>query len=98
VTGRAAASRPAEGPHDEERLVAVTMVMGTFAACRHQGRAGGRGIPAMTRGEQHGSWLFAGSGGGLGLVQVLVEAERLDEAKAVLDALEEEEGGAIPGS
>ena len=53
---------------------------------------------AVTRGEQHSSWLFAGSGGGLGLVQVLVEADRVAEAKAVLAALEEDEGGELPGS
>ena len=83
----------------EEPLVAVTMVMGTFAADAIKGALEAAGIPAMTRGEQHGSWLFAGSGGGFGLVQVLVEAERLDEAKAVLDTLERgEEEDALPGT
>jgi len=83
----------------EEPLVAVTMVMGTFAADAIKGALEAAGIPAMTRGEQHGSWLFAGSGGGFGLVQVLVEAERLDEAKAVLDTLERgEEDDALPGT
>ena len=83
----------------EEPLVAVTMVMGTFAADAIKGALEAAGIPAMTRGEQHGSWLFAGSGGGFGLVQVLVEAERLDEAKAVLDTLERgAEDDALPGT
>ena len=82
----------------EEPLVAVTMVMGTFAADAVKGALEAAGIPAMTRGEQHGSWLFAGSGGGLGLVQVLVEADRLDEAKAVLAALEDDDTGGLPGS
>lgn len=72
----------------EEPLVAVTMVMGTFAADAIKGALEAAGIPAATRGEQHSSWLFAGSGGGLGLVQVLVERDRLAEAKAVLEALE----------
>lgn len=73
-------------------LVVVTMVMGTFAADAVKGALEAAGIPAMTRGEQHASWLFAGSGGGLGLVQVLVEPGRLEEAKAVLAALEHGEG------
>jgi hypothetical protein len=72
----------------EEHLVAVTMVMGTFAADVIKAALEDAGIPAMTRGEQHSSWLFAGSGGGLGLVQVLVERDRLDEARTVLEALE----------
>ena len=82
----------------EEPLVVVTMVMGTFAADVIKAALEDAGIPAMTRGEQHGSWLFAGSGGGLGLVQVLVEADRLDEATAVLAALEQDEGTDLPGS
>lgn len=72
----------------EDRLVVVTMVMGTFAAEAVKGALEAAGIPAMTRGEQHGSWLFAGSGGGLGLVQVLVEEHRLAEAREVLASLE----------
>ena len=82
----------------DEHLVVVTMVMGTFAANVIRAALEDAGIPAVTRGEQHSSWLFAGSGGGLGLVQVLVEAERLDEAKAVLAELEEAESSDLPGS
>jgi hypothetical protein len=82
----------------EEPLAVVTMVMGTFAADVIRAALEDAGIPAFTRGEQHSSWLFAGSGGGLGLVQVLVEADHLDEAKAVLEALEKGQGTDIPGS
>jgi hypothetical protein len=83
----------------EEPLAVVTMVMGTFAADVIKAALEDAGIPAFTRGEQHSSWLFAGSGGGLGLVQVLVEADRLDEAKAVLEALEDApEDDFLPGS
>lgn len=82
----------------EKQLVAVTMVMGTFAADAIKGALEAAGIPAVTRGEQHSSWLFAGSGGGLGLVQVLVERERLEEAREVLAALEDDDSGDLPGS
>ena len=71
------------------QLVTLTMVMGTFAADTIKGALEHAGIPAMTRPEQHGGWLFAGSGGGLGLVAVLVEPDRLEEAKGVLEAFEE---------
>lgn len=82
----------------DEPLVVVTMVMGTFAADVIKAALEDAGIPAVTRGEQHSSWLFPGSGGGLGLVQVLVEADRLDEAREVLAALEKDEGTDLPGS
>jgi hypothetical protein len=71
------------------QLVTLTMVLGTFAADTIKGALEDAGIPAMTRPEQHGGWLFAGSGGGLGLVAVLVEPDRLEEAREVLGALEE---------
>jgi hypothetical protein len=77
----------------EPRLVALTLVMSTFAAEAIKGALEAADIPAMTQPEQHGGWLFPGAGGGLGLVAVLVEADRLDEAKAVLVALEEADGG-----
>lgn len=64
------------------------MVRGTFAADAIRGALETAGIPAVTRPEQHGGWLYPGSGGGLGLVAVLVEADRLSEARAVLTALE----------
>jgi len=73
----------------EAQLVTLTMVLGTFAADTIKGALEDAGIPAMTRAEQHGGWLFAGSGGGLGLVAVLVEPHRLEEAKEVLEAFDE---------
>lgn len=82
----------------DEPLVVVTMVMGTFAADVIKAALEDAGIPAVTRGEQHSSWLFPGSGGGLGLVQVLVESDRLHEAREVLAAMEKDEGTDLPGS
>jgi hypothetical protein len=79
------------------RLVVVTMVMSTFAAEAARGALEAAGVPAVTKGEQHASWLFAGSGGGLGLVQVLVEEDRLAEAKAVLAELEQADDEAGSG-
>ena len=76
------------------QLITLTMVLGTFAADTIKGALEDAGIPAMTRPEQHGGWLFAGSGGGLGLVAVLVEPDRLQEAKDVLEAFEEADGQA----
>ncbi len=85
---RSGPRRSGARPVTEEPLAVVTMVMGTFAADVIRAALEDAGIPAATRGEQHSSWLFAGSGGGLGLVQVLVERDRLAEAKTVLEALE----------
>jgi hypothetical protein len=82
----------------DDPLAVVTMVMGTFAADVIKAALEDAGIPAVTRGEQHSSWLFPGSGGGLGLVQVLVQTARLDEARAVLAALEQDDDSALPGS
>ena len=73
----------------EDQLATLTMVLGTFAADTIKGALADAGIPAMTRPEQHGGWLFPGSGGGLGLVAVMVAADRLEEAKEVLKAFEE---------
>ena len=73
-------------------LVSLTTVLGTFAADALKGALEEAGIPAMTRAEQHSSWLFPGAGGGLGPVEVLVGADRLSEAQSVLAALEAAEG------
>jgi hypothetical protein len=79
--------------------VILTMVMGTFAAETVVGALEAAGVPAMTRPEQHGGWLFPGSGGGFGLVAVLVPPDRLEEAREILAACEEcaEDAGPHPG-
>jgi hypothetical protein len=82
----------------ETPLVMVTMVMSTFAAETVKGALESAGIPAVTRPEQHGGWLFPGAGGGLGLVAVLVQADRLAEAEEILAAVEQDTGSALPGS
>ena len=68
----------------DESPVVVTMVMGTFAADVIKAALEDAGIPAVTRGEQHSSWLFAGSGGGLGpRRRCWSRPTALDEARAV---------------
>jgi hypothetical protein len=81
------------------QLATLTMVLGTFAADTIRGALEDVGVPAMTRPEQHGGWLFPGSGGGLGLVAVLVAPDRLAEAREILAALEEadEQAEQAPG-
>jgi hypothetical protein len=73
------------------RLSLLCTVQGTVAAAALEGALRAEGIPAMTRGEQHTAWLFPGASGGLGPVDVLVPDERLEEARAVLAAFEEDE-------
>jgi len=73
---------------DQPPLVTLTTVQGTFVADALVGALKEAGIPAMARAEQHASWLFPGAGGGLGPIEVLVTADRLDEARAVLETLE----------
>jgi len=74
-------------------LSVVCTVQGTVAASAIEGALREAGIPAMTRGSGHGAWLFAGAGGGLGSVDVIVPSERLEEAREVLRAFEDEAGG-----
>jgi hypothetical protein len=82
----------------EAPLATLTMVLGTFTADTIRGALEDAGVPAMTRPEQHGGWLFPGSGGGLGLVAVLVAPDRLAEAREILAALEEVEEQAERGA
>jgi hypothetical protein len=77
---------------NEPPLVALTTVLGSFAAEALKGALEDAGIPAMIRAEQHSSWLFPGAGSGLGPVEVLVGADRLGEAQDVLAAFEAADG------
>ena len=76
----------------EPPLVTLTTVRGSFVAEALKGALEDVGIPAMTRAEQHSSWLFPGAGGGLGPVEVLVAADRRREAQGVLAAFEAADG------
>ena len=49
-----------------------------------QGMLESAGIPVMLRGSGSSSWLFPGTPGGMGPVDVLVPADRLAEAKALI--------------
>lgn len=48
------------------------------------------GIPAMLRAYQSAGWLFPGTPGCLGAMEVLVPAARLDEARRVLEEAQAE--------
>ena len=68
-------------------------MQGTIVASAIEGALREAGIPAMIRGSGHGAWLFAGAGGGLGSVDVMVPSERLEEARDVLRTFDKETDG-----
>ncbi len=56
-----------------------------------------RGIPAMLRAYGPAGWLFPGTPGSFGAMDVLVPADRLDEARRLLTEAESEAANADPG-
>jgi hypothetical protein len=74
---------------DPDLRVVTTTADGMTAAII-QGRLEAEGIPSMLRPAGLSSWLFPGGPSGFGAVDILVPANRLDEATQVL--AEEPEG------
>lgn len=55
------------------------------------------GVPVMLRAYGSAGWLFPGTPGGLGAMDVLVPADRLAEARRLLADAEAGAGGAARG-
>lgn len=72
------------------RLEPVTTAADSVAAVVIKGLLDAAGIPVMLRAYQSAGWLFPGTPGSLGAMEVLVPAERLDEARQVLAAAADE--------
>ena len=78
-------------------LKKATTVAGIVTATAIKGMLESAGIPVLTRSAGSAGWLFPGTPGGGGAVDVLVPAECLREAQALIAAAEEGgEGGRAP--
>lgn len=69
------------------KLEPVTTAADSVAAAIVKGLLDAAGIPVMLRAYQSAGWLFPGTPGSLGATEVLVPAERLEEARMVLASI-----------
>jgi hypothetical protein len=66
------------------KLERLTTTGDSVAAALIKGLLEAEGVPVMLRAYGSAGWLFPGTPGSLGAMDVLVPAERLDEARALL--------------
>ena len=77
------------------KLERLTTTGGSVAAAVIKGLLEAAGVPVMLRAYGSAGWLFPGTPGGLGAMDVLVPADRLEEARRLL--AEAEAGGVAGG-
>ena len=73
---------------DLDLRVVTTAPDGMFAAVL-QGRLESEGVPSLARSYGAGGWLFPGGPSGFGPVDILVPADRLEEAEKILSETDE---------
>jgi hypothetical protein len=66
------------------KLERLTTTGDSMAAAVIRGLLEAEGVPVMLRAYGSAGWLFPGTPGGLGAMEVLVPADRLDEARRLL--------------
>jgi hypothetical protein len=72
------------------KLERLTTAGDSMAAAVIKGLLEAEGVPVMLRAYGSAGWLFPGTPGGLGAMEVLVPADVLDEAEAEARAAEAE--------
>jgi hypothetical protein len=72
------------------KLERLTTAGDSMAAAVIKGLLEAEGVPVMLRAYGSAGWLFPGTPGGLGAMEVLVPADVLDEARRLLGEAEAE--------
>jgi len=73
---------------DDMRIESLTTTADSIGAAVVKGLLEAEGIPVLLRAYQSAGWLFPGTPGCLGAMEVLVPAGRLAEARRILAAAE----------
>ena len=73
---------------DEMKIETLTTTADSMGAAVLKGLLEAEGIPVLLRAYQSAGWLFPGTPGCLGAMEVLVPAGRLEEARRLLAAAE----------
>jgi hypothetical protein len=72
------------------KLERLTTTGDSMAAAVIKGLLEAEGVPVMLRAYGSAGWLFPGTPGCLGAMEVLVPADRLDEARRLLGEAQDE--------